>query len=155
MDAGTRGKPASKGGGWGGGHGWFQLEQQFQLVEEGPGPWRVTKPFQLVLEVASPSEVTPPLSILSRLILLKRAHQREGGGGVLTPAEEVVPVQMLLLGEHGHHDERVEVDAFAQHPEIVAAQHVHVEEMQDFTAHLQRGGGGEEGVTERHTRTAG
>lgn len=49
-------------------------------------------------------------------------------------------MQMLLLGEHGHHDERVEVDAFAQHPEIVAAQHVHVEEMQDFTAHLQRAG---------------
>lgn len=49
-------------------------------------------------------------------------------------------MQVLLLGEHGHHDERVEVDAFAQHPEIVAAQHVHVEEMQDFTAHLQRGG---------------
>lgn len=49
-------------------------------------------------------------------------------------------MQVLLLGEHGHHDERVQVDAFAQHPEIVAAQHVHVEEMQDFTAHLQRAG---------------
>lgn len=58
----------------------------------------------------------------------------------LTPAEEVVPVQVLLLGEHGHHDERVQVDAFAQHPEIVAAQHVHVEEMQHFTADLQRAG---------------
>lgn len=49
-------------------------------------------------------------------------------------------MQVLLLGEHGHHDERVQVDAFTQHPEIVAAQHVHVEEMQDFTADLQRAG---------------
>lgn len=49
-------------------------------------------------------------------------------------------MQMLLLGEHGHHDERVQVDAFTQHPEIVAAQHVHVEEMQHFTADLQRAG---------------
>lgn len=49
-------------------------------------------------------------------------------------------MQVLLLGEHGHHDERVQVDAFAQHPEIVAAQHVHVEEMQHFTADLQRAG---------------
>lgn len=47
-------------------------------------------------------------------------------------------MQVLLLGEHGHHDERVQVDAFTQHPEVVAAQHVHVEEMQHFTAHLQR-----------------
>lgn len=49
-------------------------------------------------------------------------------------------MQVLLLGEHGHHDERVQVDAFAQHPEIVAAQHVHVEEMQHFTADLRRAG---------------
>lgn len=47
-------------------------------------------------------------------------------------------MQVLLLCEHGHHDERVQVDAFTQHPEIVAAQHVHVEEMQHFAAHLQR-----------------
>ena len=47
----------------------------------------------------------------------------------LTPAQEVVPVQMLLLCEHSHHDEGVQVDAFTQHPEVIAAQHVHVEEV--------------------------
>lgn len=44
---------------------------------------------------------------------------------------------MLLLGEHSHHDECVEVDALAEHPEIVATQHVHVEEVQDLAAHLR------------------
>lgn len=73
----------------------------------------------------------------------------------LTPAEEVVPVQMLLLGEHGHHDERVQVDAFTQHPEVVAAQHVHVEEMQHFTAHLQRVGSQAETPTRRVNHTPG
>lgn len=49
--------------------------------------------------------------------------------GGLTPAQEVVPVKVLLLCEHSHHDKRVQVDAFTEHPEIVAAQHVHVEEV--------------------------
>lgn len=52
-------------------------------------------------------------------------------------------MQVLLLCEHGHHDERVQVDAFTQHPEIIAAQHVHVEEVQHLTADLQRGTGRE------------
>ena len=56
----------------------------------------------------------------------------------LTPAQEVVPVQMLLLCKHSHHDERVQVDAFTEHPEVIAAQHVHVEEVQNLTANLQR-----------------
>lgn len=56
----------------------------------------------------------------------------------LTPAQEVVPVQMLLLCKHSHHDKRVQVDAFTEHPKIIAAQHVHVEEVQHFTANLQR-----------------
>lgn len=60
-------------------------------------------------------------------------------------------MQVLLLREHGHHDERVQVDAFTQHPEIVAAQHVHVEEMQHFAAHLQRA----EQETEASHRSSG
>ena len=46
-------------------------------------------------------------------------------------------MQVLLLCKHGHHDERVQVDAFTQHPEVIAAQHVHVEEVQHLTADLQ------------------
>lgn len=47
-------------------------------------------------------------------------------------------MQVLLLGEHGDHDERVQVDSLAEHPEVVAAQHVHVEEVQHLAADLQR-----------------
>lgn len=47
-------------------------------------------------------------------------------------------MQMLLLCKHSHHDESVQVDAFTKHPEIIAAQHVHVEEVQHLTANLQR-----------------
>lgn len=54
-----------------------------------------------------------------------------------TPSQKVVPVQMLLLGKHSHHNERVQIDALTKHPEVVTAQHVHVEEMQHLTAHLQ------------------
>lgn len=56
----------------------------------------------------------------------------------LTPAQEVVPVQVLLLCKHSHHNESVQVYAFTEHPEIIAAQHVHVEKVQHFTANLQR-----------------
>ena len=45
-------------------------------------------------------------------------------------------MQVLLLSEHGHHDEGVQVDALAQHPEVVATQHVHVEEVQHLASHL-------------------
>lgn len=56
----------------------------------------------------------------------------------LTPAQEVIPVKMLLLCKHSYDDERVEVDAFTEHPEVIAAQHVHVEEVQHLTADLHR-----------------
>lgn len=58
----------------------------------------------------------------------------------LTPAQDMVPQEALLLGEHGHHDERVQVHAFAEHPEVVAAHQVEVQELGDLAAHL---GGGE------------
>lgn len=53
-----------------------------------------------------------------------------------TPAQEVVPVQTLLFGKHCHHDQRVEINAFAEHPEVVAAQHVLMKELQHFAAYL-------------------
>ena len=37
---------------------------------------------------------------------------------LLTPSQKVVPHQVLLLCEHGHHDESVKVDALTQHPEV-------------------------------------
>lgn len=45
---------------------------------------------------------------------------------------------MLLLCKHSHHNECMEIDTLAEHPEIVATQHVHVEEVQNLTANLQR-----------------
>ena len=47
-------------------------------------------------------------------------------------------MQVLLLCEHGHHDESVQVDPLTEHPEIVASQHVHVKEVQDFAPRLHR-----------------
>lgn len=44
---------------------------------------------------------------------------------------------MLLLCEDSHHDERVQVNPFTEHPEVVATQHVHMEEVQDLTADLK------------------
>lgn len=46
-------------------------------------------------------------------------------------------MQMLLLCKHSHHDERVKINAFTEHPEIIATQHVHVEKVQHLTANLQ------------------
>lgn len=59
---------------------------------------------------------------------------------ILTPAQKIIPMQMLFLCKHGHHDKSVQVNPLTQHPEIVTAQHVHVEEMQYLAANLQRGG---------------
>lgn len=60
-----------------------------------------------------------------------------GGPQGLTPAQQVVPHEVLLLGEHGHHDERVQVDSLAQHPEVVAAKEVEVNEERDLAAGLR------------------
>lgn len=58
----------------------------------------------------------------------------------LTPAQKIIPVQMLLLGKYSHHNQCVQVNPLAEHPEIVTAQHVHVEEVQYLAANLRRGG---------------
>lgn len=54
----------------------------------------------------------------------------------LTPAQQVVPHEVLLLSEHGHHDQSVQVDALAQHPEVVAAKQVEVNKEGDLAAGL-------------------
>lgn len=53
-----------------------------------------------------------------------------------TPAKKVIPHQVLLLCKHGHHDERVQVNAFTEHPEVVTAHQVEMDELRHFTAHL-------------------
>lgn len=55
----------------------------------------------------------------------------------LTPSQHVVPEQMLLPDEDGHDDERVEVDALTQHPEVVGAGCVLRQHSQDLTDHLR------------------
>lgn len=54
----------------------------------------------------------------------------------LTPAQQVVPHEVLFLSKHGHHDQSVQVDALAQHPEVVAAKQVEVNEERDLAAGL-------------------
>lgn len=44
---------------------------------------------------------------------------------------------MLLLCEHGHHDQGVQVDAFTQHPEVVTAHQVQLDEDEQLTAALK------------------
>lgn len=58
------------------------------------------------------------------------------GAKGLTPAQQVVPHQVLLLSKHGHHDQSVQVDALTQHPEVVAAKQVQVNEEGDLAAGL-------------------
>lgn len=45
---------------------------------------------------------------------------------------------MLLLGEHRHHDQGVQVDSLAEHPEVVAAHGVHLDEGEQLAAGLER-----------------
>lgn len=56
----------------------------------------------------------------------------------LTPSQHVVPKEVLLPDEDGHDDERVEVDALTQHPEVVGSGCVQRQHSQDLTAHLRR-----------------
>lgn len=53
-----------------------------------------------------------------------------------TPAQQIIPHQVLLLSKHSHHDERVQVDALTQHPEVVTAKQVQVDKLGHFTARL-------------------
>lgn len=59
------------------------------------------------------------------------------GKGPLTPAQQVIPHEMLLLGKHGHDDQRVQVDPLAEHPEVITAEQVQVCKVQQLTASLQ------------------
>lgn len=55
----------------------------------------------------------------------------------LTPAQQIVPHQVLLLGKHGHHDESVQVYSLAKHPEVITAKQVEMDEEGHFTACLR------------------
>lgn len=50
------------------------------------------------------------------------------------PAEEIVPHQVLLLSKHRHDDECVQINPLAQHPEVVTAKQVEVDELGNFAA---------------------
>lgn len=56
---------------------------------------------------------------------------------LLTPAQHEIPYEVLLFRKHGHDDERVQVNPLAEHPEVVAAQQVHVDEHDELTARLE------------------
>ena len=54
----------------------------------------------------------------------------------LTPAEKIIPHQVLLLRKHRHHNESVEVNAFTEHPEVVTAHQVKMNKLRHFTTDL-------------------
>ncbi len=45
---------------------------------------------------------------------------------------------MLLLSKHSHNDESVQVYSLTQHPEVIAAKQVQMNELGHFTACLGR-----------------
>ena len=55
----------------------------------------------------------------------------------LTPAKKVIPHQALLLCEHSHHDKSVQVNAFTEHPKVVTAHQVKMDELGHFTTNLR------------------
>lgn len=71
--------------------------------------------------------------------LLNQLLQRSWMTVAPTPAKKIIPHQMLLLCKHSHHDERVQVNAFTEHPEVVTAHQVEMDELRHFTAHLWQG----------------
>lgn len=56
---------------------------------------------------------------------------------LLTPAEQVVPHEMLFLCKHCHYNQCVQVNALTQHPEVVTAQQIQIDERQQLTAFLE------------------
>lgn len=44
---------------------------------------------------------------------------------------------MLLFCKHCHNNQSVQVDALAEHPEVVAAQQIEVDEHDQLTAYLE------------------
>lgn len=43
---------------------------------------------------------------------------------------------MLFFRKHCHNNQRVQVDALAEHPEVVTAQQIQVDEHEQLAAHL-------------------
>ena len=69
----------------------------------------------------------------------------------LTPAKKVIPHQALLLCEHSHHDKSVQVNAFTEHPKVVTAHQVKMDELGHFTTNLR--GKKESNIYVSHTHT--
>lgn len=57
---------------------------------------------------------------------------------LLTPTEQIIPHQVLLLSEHCHHDESVQIDPLTKHPKVVTAKQVEVDKLGHFTAYLEK-----------------
>lgn len=58
-------------------------------------------------------------------------------GYTLTPTEQIVPHQVLLLRKHSHHDESVQIDPLTQHPEVITPEKVQMDELRHFAADLK------------------
>ena len=58
-------------------------------------------------------------------IKIKKKHLLNS---LLTPSKQIIPHEMLFFCKHRHNNQSVQVDAFAKHPEVVAAQQIQVDE---------------------------
>lgn len=60
-----------------------------------------------------------------------------GHGSVRTPSQQIIPHEMLLLCEHSHNNQSVQVDSLAKHPEVVAAHQIEMNKHTDLAACLE------------------
>lgn len=72
------------------------------------------------------------------VIVIQASRNRvyTGGDQWKSPAEKIIPHQVLLLRKHRHHNEGVEVNAFTEHPEVVTAHQVKMNKLRHFTTDL-------------------
>ena len=78
------------------------------------------------------------VNLCRKLAITDKQRQKNAVGHVKrTPAQQVVPHQVLLLSKHSHHNESVKVDPLTQHPEVHTAQNIEMDERGHLTAHLE------------------
>lgn len=76
---------------------------------------------------------------------------RDGRNDGKAPSQDVVPDELLLAYKDSHYDERVEVNAFTQHPEVIGSERILSQHSQNLTAHRVAGNYGMViGHSERH-----
>lgn len=54
-----------------------------------------------------------------------------------TPAEQIIPHEMLFFCKHCYNDQSVQVDALTKHPKVVTAHYIHLDECKKLAGALE------------------